>query len=61
MCNKDDFIKKEDEFISQLLASDIYKEYLESKERMERDKILLSLYEKRIESPFSISFSINMR
>lgn len=30
MCNKDDFIKKEDEFISQLLASDIYKEYLES-------------------------------
>ena len=47
MCNKDDFIKKEDEFISQLLASDIYKEYLESKERMERDKILLSLSEKR--------------
>ena len=47
MCNKDDFIKKEDEFISQLLASDIYKEYLESKERMERDKILLSLSKKR--------------
>ncbi len=47
MCNKDDFIKKEDEFISQLLASNIYKEYLESKERMERDKILLSLSEKR--------------
>lgn len=47
MCNKDDFIKKEDEFISQLLASDIYKEYLESKERMEGDKILLSLSEKR--------------
>ena len=47
MCNKDDFIKKEDEFISQLLASDMYKEYLESKERMEKDKILLSLSEKR--------------
>ena len=47
MCNKDDFIKKEDECISQLLASDIYKEYLESKERMEIDKILLSLSKKR--------------